>query len=326
MSENSIFSLVGQAPVVLGQTHRFSPGPLYGSALNLDSSVDVYAFVRFNNGFTPAELIQQYMSGWTVKEDHRRHSKWHGKNATWFDVLTNKISVDRSSVGNALYLVLNLATTGGPTTVKNFANIDDWAMAQQQPQQRQIQQSSQPAPMDAQALYQLQLQKQMAQMQQQIPQQQTAIGLGITQAQYPGALQNMQGMGMQNIQGMGMNMQGMGQNIQGVGMQNMQGMGMQNIQGMGQNIHPQMMMGMIQPQQMQGSSPMLMQNMMSNQMMNPNSQMMQGANSMMQMNQSPNQLNTNQMQQNMLRNQMNQSTGQFNANQMQQMNQNMNGF
>ena len=67
------------------------------------------------------------MIGWSVNEDPIRHSKWHGKNATWFDVLTNKISVDRSSVGNALYLVLNLASSGGNATGKNFAAIDDWA-------------------------------------------------------------------------------------------------------------------------------------------------------------------------------------------------------
>ena len=50
MSEKSIFSLVGQTPFIFNQTHRFAPGPLYGSALNLDASVDVYCFVRFNNG------------------------------------------------------------------------------------------------------------------------------------------------------------------------------------------------------------------------------------------------------------------------------------
>ena len=49
------------------------------------------------------------------------------KNATWFDVLTNKISVDRSSVGNALYLVLNLASNGGNATGKNYASIEEWA-------------------------------------------------------------------------------------------------------------------------------------------------------------------------------------------------------
>ena len=67
------------------------------------------------------------MIGWSVNEDPNRHAKWHGRDATWFDVLTNKISVDRSSVGNALYLVLNLASSGGNMTGKNFASIDEWS-------------------------------------------------------------------------------------------------------------------------------------------------------------------------------------------------------
>ncbi|KAJ3353615.1 hypothetical protein HDU91_005873, partial [Kappamyces sp. JEL0680] len=138
MSERAIFSLVGQTSFVFNQTHRFAPGPLYGSALNLDDSVDVYAFVRFNNGriaatdalgFTPAELIAHHMNNWAVMEDPQRHKKWHGKTATWFDVLTNKISVDRSSVGNALYLVLNLASKGASPAGKNYANIEEWSQS-----------------------------------------------------------------------------------------------------------------------------------------------------------------------------------------------------
>jgi hypothetical protein len=50
MSENAIFALVGQTSFVFNQTHRFCAGPLYGSPLNLDLSVDVYVYMRFNNG------------------------------------------------------------------------------------------------------------------------------------------------------------------------------------------------------------------------------------------------------------------------------------
>ena len=50
MSEKSIFSLVGQTPFIFNQTHKFAPGPLYGSALDLDALLDVYCYVRFNNG------------------------------------------------------------------------------------------------------------------------------------------------------------------------------------------------------------------------------------------------------------------------------------
>ena len=50
MSEKSIFSLVGQSSFIFNQTHKFAPGPLYGSALDLDSSIDVYCYIRFNNG------------------------------------------------------------------------------------------------------------------------------------------------------------------------------------------------------------------------------------------------------------------------------------
>jgi hypothetical protein len=66
------------------------------------------------------ELIQQHMNGCnntynnqgSVQEDVDRHKRWHGNDSTWFDVLTNKISVDRSSVGNALYLILGLGAQG----------------------------------------------------------------------------------------------------------------------------------------------------------------------------------------------------------------------
>ncbi|KAL2913303.1 hypothetical protein HK105_207181 [Polyrhizophydium stewartii] len=142
MSESSIFALVGRTPLVLGQTHRFMPGPLYGNHLNLDTSVDVYAYVRYNNGFTPADLISAHMTGWSVREDAQRHSRWHGHNATWFDVLTNKITVDRSSVGNALYLVLNMAANNSASGVKtlsivrkNHADLSKLAAPQQQQQQ-----------------------------------------------------------------------------------------------------------------------------------------------------------------------------------------------
>ncbi|KAJ3073414.1 hypothetical protein HK102_006009, partial [Quaeritorhiza haematococci] len=98
-SERSILSLVAGSPLILGQTHRFLPGPLQN--LPFDPSVDVYVYVRFNNGFTPQELIMSNMTGWGVAEDSLRHRRWHGGNVTWYDVLTNKISVDRSSIGNA---------------------------------------------------------------------------------------------------------------------------------------------------------------------------------------------------------------------------------
>ncbi|KAJ2989121.1 hypothetical protein HDV02_005172, partial [Globomyces sp. JEL0801] len=45
MTESAIFSLVGQGTFIFGQTHRFAPGPLYGTALNVDPAIDVYAFV-----------------------------------------------------------------------------------------------------------------------------------------------------------------------------------------------------------------------------------------------------------------------------------------
>ena len=128
MTERTIFSLVGQTGMILGKTHRFEPGPMYAGTLSLDPAVDVYAYVRYNNGFTPAELISTYMTGWSFKEDRKRHERWHGRDATWFDVLTNKISVDRSSVGNALYVVLNMGTSGSKGTAgKNYADIEGWS-------------------------------------------------------------------------------------------------------------------------------------------------------------------------------------------------------
>ncbi|KAJ3270013.1 hypothetical protein HDV01_000724 [Terramyces sp. JEL0728] len=207
----SIFSLVGQKEVVFNQTHRFAPGPLYGSALNLDPSVDVYCYVRFNGGFTPSDLISQHMVGWSVQEDKDRHAKWHGQNATWFDVLTNKISVDRSSVGNALYLVLNLAATGATAAGKNFASIEEWSHRSSmslprasQPQRPSVVTSaSLPrqtsngnlqlnnySNFDAQALYQMQLKQQEQQM---LQMQQLQQGYPMMQ-NYPYPRPNPQGM------------------------------------------------------------------------------------------------------------------------------------
>lgn len=111
---------------------RFAPGPL-GSLPSNALPVDVYVYVRFNGGFTPPELIHSHMSGWTVQEDSARHGRWHGDSVTWLDVLTNKISVDRSSVGNALYLVLNLAagsaTESARSGKKNFADLERLAVS-----------------------------------------------------------------------------------------------------------------------------------------------------------------------------------------------------
>ncbi|KAJ3111201.1 hypothetical protein HDU96_005901 [Phlyctochytrium bullatum] len=93
-------------------------------------SSDVYLYVRYNNNFTPPQLITEHMTGWGVREDMERHSRWHGADVTWADVLMNKISVDRSSIGNALYLVINIAAGGSSTGVyemngrKNIANLD----------------------------------------------------------------------------------------------------------------------------------------------------------------------------------------------------------
>jgi hypothetical protein len=334
MTENAIFSLVGQSPFVLGQTHRFAPGPLYGSALNLDSSIDVYAFVRFNNGFTPSELIQQYMTGWTVKEDQDRHSRWHGRNATWFDVLTNKISVDRSSVGNALYLVLNLATKGAAPVGKNYAKIDEWALTQkhrsQDTQQSQPIPSPQNAPsMDAQTLYQMQMhqlqqqQQQQQQFQQAQPQMQMGVGLGISQPNMQMGMLNMPNMAMQNpmnsTMGMGYVPQNMGNPQSMQMMMNMMPNQMMmnpmvnpNTQMMGNvalSSNQQMMGGaMLNPsQQMMGNSMLNPgQQMMANSMMNTNAQMMgmQGTNPMNMNNQMLSQMNQNHMQ-----NQMNPNSG-----------------
>lgn len=137
MSEKAVFSLVKRTQLSLSVSHTFKAGPLIydGRAPPgteppiVDKNVDVYAYVRYNNGPTPANLVQQYMSGWSVWEDPLRHGKWHGNDVTWYDVLTNRISVDRSSVGNALYVVLAMAagSSGGSGSVASgslpYANI-----------------------------------------------------------------------------------------------------------------------------------------------------------------------------------------------------------
>jgi hypothetical protein len=128
MSEVAIYSLVTRANVALNQTHRFEPGPF--GPVKGNECIDIYVYVRFNGGFTPSDLIAVNMVGWIVKEDTDRHTKWHGDSVTWFDVLTNKISVDRSSVGNALYVVLNLGAGSSldqsRLTKKNYADVESW--------------------------------------------------------------------------------------------------------------------------------------------------------------------------------------------------------
>ncbi|KAJ3178645.1 hypothetical protein HDU87_003468 [Geranomyces variabilis] len=127
MTENVIHKLVSRALLRLGVTDQFKPGPIHGNE-PINPAVDVYGWVRFNGGFTPPELIASNMVAWFVREDPQRHGRWHGESVTWFDVLTNKITVDRSSVGNALYIVMNLAAGGSASGVdakrKNFANLD----------------------------------------------------------------------------------------------------------------------------------------------------------------------------------------------------------
>jgi len=112
MSERSIIGLIKNERVILNQTHSFLPGPLSNENAQIEMT-DMYVYVRFNAG----------MSGWQIGEDSVRHGRWHGRGGiTWFDVLTNKISVDRSSVGNGLYLVLNLLAgrSKHKIAVKNF--------------------------------------------------------------------------------------------------------------------------------------------------------------------------------------------------------------
>ena len=69
-----------------------------------------------------------------MQEDTDRHTLWHQNDATWFDVLTNAISVNRSSVGNAVYLILNMSSEKASRT--NYADIEKWAAEQRMKQQQ----------------------------------------------------------------------------------------------------------------------------------------------------------------------------------------------
>ncbi|KAI8822227.1 uncharacterized protein EV422DRAFT_526143 [Fimicolochytrium jonesii] len=192
MTESVIHKLVARALLRLGVTDQFRPGPLTGNE-PINPAVDVYGWVRFNGGFTPPELIAQNMVSWFVREDPERHGRWHGESVTWFDVLTNKITVDRSSVGNALYVVLNMAA-GSNAAVdvkrKNFADLDALSgiapsvitaraqKQQQQQQQHQYQQQQQqqsPQQFQQQQYLQQQHQLQQQQLQQQLLQQQQQL-------------------------------------------------------------------------------------------------------------------------------------------------------
>ncbi|KAJ3063398.1 hypothetical protein HDU99_004852, partial [Rhizoclosmatium hyalinum] len=128
MTETSVLALVARTRLILNGTHRFEPG-VYSNSGSINSSNDIYAYVRFNNQFTPGNLLTN-MAGWGVREDMTRHARWHGVEVTWADVLMNKITVDRSSIGNALYLVVNIAAGGNSQGVievngrKNFADLE----------------------------------------------------------------------------------------------------------------------------------------------------------------------------------------------------------
>ncbi|KAI9341466.1 hypothetical protein BDR26DRAFT_791931, partial [Obelidium mucronatum] len=128
MTESSVLALVARTRLILDGTHKFQAG-IYSASGRIDPMNDIYAYVRFNNQFTPASLLSS-MAGWGVREDMTRHARWHGFEVTWADVLMNKITVDRSSIGNALYLVVNIAAGGNSQGVievngrKNFADLD----------------------------------------------------------------------------------------------------------------------------------------------------------------------------------------------------------
>ncbi|KAI8608419.1 hypothetical protein BC830DRAFT_1155398, partial [Chytriomyces sp. MP71] len=128
MSEASVLSLVARTRLILNTTHSFEAG-VYSTSASINSAVDMYVYVRFNNQFTPGNLLSN-MAGWGVREDMIRHARWHGHDVTWADVLMNKITVDRSSIGNALYLVTNIAAGGNSQGVievngrKNFADLE----------------------------------------------------------------------------------------------------------------------------------------------------------------------------------------------------------
>ena len=134
MSDDAIISLVNNSTVKLNVSHSFLPGPLHSD--QQIQNVDMYVYVRFNNVFTNPNLIMSSMKGWEIGEDKVRHRNWYGDGVSWFDVLTNKISVDRSSTGNALYIVLNMAAgKAGKPVRRNFVDTNHMSS----PRQAQLQ-------------------------------------------------------------------------------------------------------------------------------------------------------------------------------------------
>lgn len=59
MTEQCLYSLVGRTGMILGKTHSFMPGPMYSGSVN----AEVLAYVRYNGGFTPEQLIRDHMTG-----------------------------------------------------------------------------------------------------------------------------------------------------------------------------------------------------------------------------------------------------------------------
>lgn len=121
MSESALFDLVLDRKLELGGKHSFEAGPLENSPSAIKPSGDLNIWVRYKNSFISSELIGSHMSGWCIVEDSTRQQRWHKRQVSWVEVLTNKISVDRSSVGNALYVVINIAA---PASLGNARGLN----------------------------------------------------------------------------------------------------------------------------------------------------------------------------------------------------------
>jgi hypothetical protein len=110
MSQRSLVSLMQQEAIELGVRHSYAAGPLQRELIE---RVDCYVWIKMGDQFVPDDIVAQNLIGWRIEEDMPRHQRWYrGTAVGWRDTVTQGINVDRSSIGNAIYVLLGMSTRG----------------------------------------------------------------------------------------------------------------------------------------------------------------------------------------------------------------------
>ncbi len=106
MSQRSLVSLMQREGIELGVRHSYAAGPLRREMIE---RVDCYVWVKQGEQFVDEASVAQGMVGWKIEEDMVRHQGWYGREVGWRETVTQGINVERSSIGNAIYVLLGMA-------------------------------------------------------------------------------------------------------------------------------------------------------------------------------------------------------------------------